>query len=163
MRLRSESTLFRLLSLYINIVGETAIFWAITFPRKFYHIFHPVFTSLELATIFFSFLQSKVVTLTSNSQLDDQVPVLTSPSGRAAQLHPQTLGSPFRRLLCLAGLRWRYSNPPPHGRFVASRHIKMSASKFIYKLLLLLHVRAVYCWDINLNNINSTVVLKHLQ
>jgi hypothetical protein len=22
---------------------------------------------------------------------------------------------PFRRLLCLAGLRWRYSIPPPHG------------------------------------------------
>jgi hypothetical protein len=25
-------------------------------------------------------------------------------------------GFPFRRLLRLAGLRWRYSNPPPHGR-----------------------------------------------
>jgi hypothetical protein len=23
---------------------------------------------------------------------------------------------PFRRLLRLAGLRWRYSNPPPHGK-----------------------------------------------
>jgi hypothetical protein len=27
----------------------------------------------------------------------------------------QTRDFPFRRLLQLAGLRWRYSNPPPHG------------------------------------------------
>jgi hypothetical protein len=31
-----------------------------------------------------------------------------------AQLYPRALGSIFR-LLRLAGLRWRYSNPPPHG------------------------------------------------
>jgi hypothetical protein len=36
-------------------------------------------------------------------------------------VHPGTV-FPFRRLLLLAGLRWRYSNPPPHGshRYVAS-------------------------------------------
>jgi hypothetical protein len=28
---------------------------------------------------------------------------------------------PFRRLLRVAGLRWRYSTPPPHGRFSVSR------------------------------------------
>jgi hypothetical protein len=28
---------------------------------------------------------------------------------------------PFRRLLRLAGLRWRYSNPPPHGIFPDTR------------------------------------------
>jgi hypothetical protein len=28
---------------------------------------------------------------------------------------PPGTGFPFRRLLRLAGLRWRYSNPPPHG------------------------------------------------
>jgi hypothetical protein len=27
----------------------------------------------------------------------------------------ETIGFPFCRLLRLAGLRWRYSNPPPHG------------------------------------------------
>jgi hypothetical protein len=27
---------------------------------------------------------------------------------------------PFRRLLRLAGLRWRYSNPPPHGRLTCT-------------------------------------------
>jgi hypothetical protein len=32
-----------------------------------------------------------------------------------AQLYPRHRVS-FRRLLRLAGLRWRYSNSPPHGR-----------------------------------------------
>jgi hypothetical protein len=41
--------------------------------------------------------------------LEGQVPVFISPRNRAAQLYP------LRRLLRLAGLRWRYSNPPPHG------------------------------------------------
>jgi hypothetical protein len=27
---------------------------------------------------------------------------------------------PFRHLLRLSGLRWRYSNPPPHGRQTSS-------------------------------------------
>jgi hypothetical protein len=33
---------------------------------------------------------------------------------------------PFRRLLLLAGSRWRYSTPPPHGFYV---HCSMSKSK----------------------------------
>jgi hypothetical protein len=37
-------------------------------------------------------------------------------------------GFPFRRLLRLAGLRWRYSTPPPHGiienTIVSSRHYR---------------------------------------
>jgi hypothetical protein len=28
---------------------------------------------------------------------------------------PPVIGSPFCRLIRLAGLRWRYSKPPPHG------------------------------------------------
>jgi hypothetical protein len=32
-----------------------------------------------------------------------------------AQLYPSGAGFPFRRVLRLAGLRWRYSNPPPQG------------------------------------------------
>jgi hypothetical protein len=43
--------------------------------------------------------------------LDGQVPVFISPRKRVA---PGT-GFPFHRLLRLAGLRWRYSNLPPHG------------------------------------------------
>jgi hypothetical protein len=47
--------------------------------------------------------------------LEGQVPVFISPTNRVAQLYPGT-GFPFRRLLLLAGLQWRLSNPPPHGR-----------------------------------------------
>jgi hypothetical protein len=47
--------------------------------------------------------------------LEDQVPVFISPRNRVAQLSSPGTGFPFRRLLRLAGLRWRYSTPPPHG------------------------------------------------
>jgi hypothetical protein len=47
--------------------------------------------------------------------LEGQVPVFISPRNRTAQLYPQGTGFPFRRLLRLAGLRWKYSNLPPHG------------------------------------------------
>jgi hypothetical protein len=40
--------------------------------------------------------------------LESQVPVFISPRNRVVQLYP-------RRLLRLAGTRWMYSNPPPHG------------------------------------------------
>jgi hypothetical protein len=41
---------------------------------------------------------------------EGQVPVFISFRNRVPQLCPQAL----RRLLQLAGLRWRYSTPPPH-------------------------------------------------
>jgi hypothetical protein len=46
--------------------------------------------------------------------LEGQVTVFITPRNRVAQLYPQALGS-FRRLLRLAGLRWRYSNPLTYG------------------------------------------------
>jgi hypothetical protein len=48
------------------------------------------------------------------SNLENQVPVFVSPRNRVAQLYPPGTGFPFRRPR-LAGLRWRYSKPPPHG------------------------------------------------
>jgi hypothetical protein len=48
---------------------------------------------LDFATI--TLLQSKVVRLTSNPNLKDQVPVSMSPSERVAQLYPEALGSLF--------------------------------------------------------------------
>jgi hypothetical protein len=51
--------------------------------------------------------------------LESRVTVFISPRDKVAQLHPGT-GFPFRRLLRLAGLRWRYSNQPPHGLTVYS-------------------------------------------
>jgi hypothetical protein len=43
-------------------------------------------------------------------------PYLYPKEGSGSVIPPDT-GFPFRRLLRLAGLRWRYSTPPPHGMF----------------------------------------------
>jgi hypothetical protein len=47
--------------------------------------------------------------------LEDQVPVFISPQEKGGPVIPPGTGFPFRRLLRLAELRWRYSTPPPHG------------------------------------------------
>jgi hypothetical protein len=47
--------------------------------------------------------------------LEGQVPVFTSPRNRLAQIYAQGTAFPFRRLLRLAGLRWRYLTATPHG------------------------------------------------
>jgi hypothetical protein len=66
---------------------------------------HPVFTSLDFATIIY--LRSKVVSLACvQPQTWRTRPLYLCPTGT---------GFPFRRLLRLAGLRWRYSIPPLHG------------------------------------------------
>jgi hypothetical protein len=46
--------------------------------------------------------------------LEGQVPVFF-PQEQGGPVIPPGTGFPFRRLLGLAGLRWRYSIPPPHG------------------------------------------------
>jgi hypothetical protein len=47
--------------------------------------------------------------------MEDQVPVFIPPPKQGGPvIHPGT-GPPLRRLLRLAGLRWRYSSPPPRG------------------------------------------------
>jgi hypothetical protein len=42
-------------------------------------------------------------------------PRIYTPQERGGPVMPPGTGFPFCRLLRLAGLRWRYSNPPPHG------------------------------------------------
>jgi hypothetical protein len=49
--------------------------------------------------------------------LEVQVPVFMSPRNRLARLYPQALG-----FLWLAGLRRRYSIPPPHGMDTSTKH-----------------------------------------
>jgi hypothetical protein len=44
--------------------------------------------------------------------LEDQVPVFYVHQEQDDPVIPPCTGFPFRRLLRLAGLRWRYSNPP---------------------------------------------------
>jgi hypothetical protein len=46
--------------------------------------------------------------------LEGQVPVFISPRNRVAELDPRALGSLFFASYDSQGLRWRYSNPPPH-------------------------------------------------
>jgi hypothetical protein len=43
-------------------------------------------------------------------------PVFISPQEQVGPVIPPGTGFPFRRLLRLAGLRWRYSTLPPHGK-----------------------------------------------
>jgi hypothetical protein len=47
--------------------------------------------------------------------LEGQAPVIYIPQEQGGPVIPPGTGFPFRRLLRLAGLRWRYSIPPPHG------------------------------------------------
>jgi hypothetical protein len=42
-------------------------------------------------------------------------PRIYIPQDQGGPVTAQSTGLPFRRLLRLAGLRWRYSNPPPRG------------------------------------------------
>jgi hypothetical protein len=62
----------------------------------------------ELMTTFYCFVWD-------TPNLEGQVPVFISPRNRVPQLFPPATAFPFCRLLRLAGLQWRYSNPPPHG------------------------------------------------
>jgi hypothetical protein len=43
------------------------------------------------------------------------MPTYLYPQEQGGPVIPLGTGFPFCRLLRLAGLRWRYSNPPPHG------------------------------------------------
>jgi hypothetical protein len=42
-------------------------------------------------------------------------PRIYIPQEQHGRVIPPGTGFPFRRLLRLAGLRWKYSTPPPHG------------------------------------------------
>jgi hypothetical protein len=57
--------------------------------------------------------------------LEVQVPVFISPRNSVAQLQPRGTGFPFLRLQ-LAGLLWRYSNPPPTPSFKVKVKVKVT-------------------------------------
>jgi hypothetical protein len=61
-----------------------------------------------------NFLRSKVVSLASNPQPGGSGPCIYVPQRQGDKVVPPGSGFPFRCLLRLAGLRWRYSSPPPH-------------------------------------------------
>jgi hypothetical protein len=61
-----------------------------------------------------------------SSDLEGQVHVLISPKEQCGPVVVPDTGFPFRRLLRLAGLQWRYSNLPPHTWTTSSRYIAPS-------------------------------------
>jgi hypothetical protein len=75
-----------------------------------------MFTSLDCATDFF--LQSKVVSFASNPQAEGPGLCIYVLQWQGGPVIPPGTGFPFRRLLRLAGLRWRYCNTPSHRRKV---------------------------------------------
>jgi hypothetical protein len=78
---------------------------------------HPVFSSLDFTTIFFSFFTEQ----SRQPCLQPRAPVMF-PQRQGEPVIPPGTGFPFRRLLRLAGLRWRYSNPPPRGKFLVDKY-----------------------------------------
>jgi hypothetical protein len=78
---------------------------------------NPGFKSLDFATLIF-FLQNKVVSLAFNPETGGSVPRIYVPSDRVGSVISPGTASPFRGLLRIAGLRWRYSNPPPRQKLL---------------------------------------------
>jgi hypothetical protein len=74
----------------------------------------PVLTFADFITLFF-FLLSKIVRLASNPQHGGQNLCIYVPELQGSPVIRPRTWFPFHRLLQLAGIRWRYSNPPPHG------------------------------------------------
>jgi hypothetical protein len=64
----------------------------------------------ELTAIFYCFIWY-------SPNLWGQAPVFISPRNRVAQLYPTVLGSLSVASYDSQGLRWRYSNQPPHRKF----------------------------------------------
>jgi hypothetical protein len=59
--------------------------------------------------------RAEPLTIWDSLNLEGQVPVFISPQEQGGRVIPPGIGLPSRRLSRLAGLRWRYSNPPQHG------------------------------------------------
>jgi hypothetical protein len=99
---------------------ENNPFWTIAFRRSFCQISllldHPVLSLLWILQICF-FLLSKIVSLVSNIRPGGPSPCIYIPQEQGGLVIPLGTGVSFRRILRLAGLRWRYWNLPPHRRF----------------------------------------------
>jgi hypothetical protein len=106
------------------ITGKTTLFQPQLFLEDSAR-FDPVFTALDFVIVMFFKEQGHqpcVQPLPGELGLCTYVP--------QRQGGPGT-GFPFRRHLRLAGLRWRYSNPPPHGVYYISVWLKIGiADKF---------------------------------
>jgi hypothetical protein len=94
-------------------------FWAIMFPRRFCQMCLPLFNSLDFATIHFFTEQGRQPCVQPPTRRTMSLCISVPQRHGGPALSPDT-GFPFRRLVRLAGLRWRYSNPSPHENSSAS-------------------------------------------
>jgi hypothetical protein len=77
----------------------------------------------ELTAIFYCLIWD-------SPNLEGQVPLFISPRNRVAQVYPRALGSLFVASYDSQGLRWKYSNPPPHGLLHGSISQKIETLSF---------------------------------
>lgn len=96
----------RLVLLYLIIIGETALFWAIALEISV--MLCPVFTFVYIATIIF--YGAGLLALHLTPSLEDQLLVFMSPHEQGGSIKPPGTGIPFHRLLRLTGLRWGCCN-----------------------------------------------------
>jgi hypothetical protein len=105
--------------LIIIIISKTALFdpWSfLEYSARFLYppamcseLDHAIFTSIDFAI---SFLQKMFVSRASNAQPEGLRTLIYVPRREGGPVTPPGTGIPFRRLLLLAGLHWRYSNRP---------------------------------------------------
>jgi hypothetical protein len=91
---------------------QNSKFWAIGFPRSSARL-HLVFTSLDFASMIM-FSQSKICQPFIQPPAWRTWSLYLYPPGTGGPVIPPGTGFPFCYLLELAGLQWRYSDPPTH-------------------------------------------------
>jgi hypothetical protein len=78
------------------------------------------------------------------SNPEGQVPVFISPPNHIGPVKPPGTGFPFRHLLWLSGIRWRYLNPPKCGElpiFKVKVKVKVTLQLAVYRQSVLLGVK----------------------
>jgi hypothetical protein len=98
---RNEISVFR------HHRGENRPLWAVAFLRRFYQICLSGFDFFGFRKSMFSFAEHLPL------NLEDQVTVFMSGGWQGGPVITPVTASPFLHLR-LAGIRWRYSDPPPH-------------------------------------------------
>jgi hypothetical protein len=78
-----------------------------------------------------NFVYRKVVILVSNPQTGGPGLCIYILQEEGSTVIPSDTGFPILRFLRLAGLRWRYSNPAPHGKNNNKREVNIPKREYI--------------------------------
>jgi hypothetical protein len=92
---------------------EKQPFLNLSFPLKILAAFIR-FSLFWISQQYFFFYRTRSLALRPTPNLEEQVLVFMSPQWQGGAVMSPDTGFPFRPLLRLAGLRWRYSNSPEH-------------------------------------------------